>query len=128
MDLLSVVIASVCHDFAHDGLTNAYHVNRVSDRALAHNDQSVQENFHVAQSFKLLSQFEFNFMTAFTREEYLHFRKRMVGIILATDMSRHNKDHSTFKELLATKDITKGNENIFNIIDKTDEKKEFDSK
>lgn len=41
LDLLSVVIASVCHDFAHDGLTNAYHVNRVSDRALAHNDQSV---------------------------------------------------------------------------------------
>lgn len=67
-------------------------------------------------------------MTAFTREEFIHFRKRMVGIILATDMSRHNKDHAQFKELLAAKEITGGNDNIMNLVDKSDEKKEFESK
>jgi HD superfamily phosphohydrolase YqeK len=30
LDTLSVVIAAICHDFAHDGLNNAYHVNAIS--------------------------------------------------------------------------------------------------
>jgi hypothetical protein len=41
LDTLSVLIASLCHDFAHDGLNNAYHVNAISDRAIRYNDQSV---------------------------------------------------------------------------------------
>lgn len=101
-----MVIASVCHDFGHDGLTNAYHVNRISERAIAHNDKSVQENYHVAQSFGILSTPDFNFLTSLSREEYTHFRKRMVGIVLATDMARHNSDHLAFKELLAAKQIS----------------------
>jgi HD superfamily phosphohydrolase YqeK len=62
LDTLSVVIASICHDFAHDGLNNAYHVNAISSRAVRYNDQSVQENFHVAESFAIINSKRFNFL------------------------------------------------------------------
>lgn len=38
LDVLSIVIASVCHDYGHDGFNNGYHVNAVTDRALRYND------------------------------------------------------------------------------------------
>ena len=38
LDVLSIVIASVSHDYGHDGLNNGYHVNAVTDRALRYND------------------------------------------------------------------------------------------
>lgn len=41
LDLLSVLISCVCHDYAHDGLNNAYHVNAISSRAVRYNDISV---------------------------------------------------------------------------------------
>ena len=55
LDLISVVSAAVCHDFGHDGFSNAYHVNSISDRAITYSDQSVQENYHVSESFKILN-------------------------------------------------------------------------
>lgn len=55
LDTLSVVMAAICHDYGHDGFTNAYHVNLVSDRAIRYSDQSVQENFHAAESFAILN-------------------------------------------------------------------------
>ena len=41
IDVLAFLIAAVCHDFAHDGFTNGYHVNAISDRAVRYNDISV---------------------------------------------------------------------------------------
>lgn len=38
LDLLSILIGCVCHDFGHDGLNNAYHVNKISKRAIRYND------------------------------------------------------------------------------------------
>jgi len=38
LDIFSVVISAVCHDFGHDGLTNAYHINKISDRAITYSD------------------------------------------------------------------------------------------
>jgi 3',5'-cyclic-nucleotide phosphodiesterase len=38
LDLVSVVAAAVCHDYGHDGFTNAYHVNSISQRAITYSD------------------------------------------------------------------------------------------
>lgn len=38
LDKVSFLTAAVCHDYGHDGLTNVYHVNRGSQRALVYND------------------------------------------------------------------------------------------
>ena len=58
LDALSVCISAICHDFDHDGFNNAYHVNKISDRAIRYSDQSVQEHYHAAESFALLSKDE----------------------------------------------------------------------
>ena len=55
LDALSVCISAICHDFGHDGFTNGYHVATISDRAIRYSDQSVQENYHSAESFAILN-------------------------------------------------------------------------
>lgn len=41
LDLISVVIAAVCHDFKHDGFNNAFHINAMTERAIRFNDVAV---------------------------------------------------------------------------------------
>ena len=41
MDLVAMLIAAACHDFDHDGLNNAYHVNSMTIRAIRYHDESV---------------------------------------------------------------------------------------
>ena len=41
LDIVSAIVASACHDFAHDGFNNAYHVNFMTDRALRYHDKAV---------------------------------------------------------------------------------------
>ena len=50
-DQVAALIAACCHDFNHDGYTNAFHVNAMTERAIRYNDVSVQESYHAAESF-----------------------------------------------------------------------------
>ena len=42
LGVLALLLAAVVHDMNHDGFTNAFHRNRLTRRALTHNDQSIQ--------------------------------------------------------------------------------------
>ena len=127
LDIISALIASVCHDFDHDGLNNMYHVNAITDRAIRYSDKAVQENYHVAESFAILNTPKFNFMAKYSRDDFKTFRKRMIGIILATDMARHVADLASFKNLLDTKQVKNG-VNATNLIDNETPAKEFETK
>jgi len=127
LDVLSAVIAGVCHDYDHDGLNNSYHVNAISDRAIRFSDKAVQENYHVGESFAILNTPEFNFLQSFSRDDFKTFRKRMIGIILATDMARHVSDLATVKNLLEQKQV-KGGENAHLLVDMETPAKEFETK
>lgn len=61
LDEMSLMVAAACHDFNHDGMNNAYHVNAMTQRAVRYHDQSVQENFHAAESMQILLQPDCNF-------------------------------------------------------------------
>lgn len=41
IDSVCTLIAAVCHDYDHDGFNNAFHVNKMSSRALRYHDESV---------------------------------------------------------------------------------------
>lgn len=41
LDQVALIIAALCHDFAHDGFNNAYHVNANTPRSIRYNDQCV---------------------------------------------------------------------------------------
>jgi hypothetical protein len=66
LDLLSFVIAAICHDVGHDGLNNSYHSNAMTERAITSNDVSVQESYHAAETFRQLSKVDSNFMENMT--------------------------------------------------------------
>jgi len=83
------LIAAVCHDLGHDGYNNTYHVNAITSRAIDSNDGAVQEFFHAAELFRILSEDKYNFALNLSREEFVVFRKRAIGLILATDMANH---------------------------------------
>lgn len=87
-------MAAICHDLGHDGFNNNYHVNAVTQRAIAYNDVSVQETFHAAEMFRILTLEGHNFVESFSYEEMKIFRKRVLGLILATDMAKHVSDLS----------------------------------
>lgn len=41
LDRLSMIIAGLAHDLGHDGYTNSYHSNSITERAINCNDVSV---------------------------------------------------------------------------------------
>lgn len=41
IDVMAFITAALCHDLGHDGFTNGYHINALSDRSIRYNDVSV---------------------------------------------------------------------------------------
>ena len=97
LDLVSAITAAACHDYNHDGYNNAYHVNFMTDRALRYHDKAVQENWHASESMQLLLESCNNFVEAFSEDEKKVLRKRIVGMILATDMASHTSHVNVIK-------------------------------
>ena len=112
-----MLIAATCHDLGHDGFNNIFHVNMNTRRSLDANDESVQEWYHSAELFRTLGEDKGanNFVEAMSREEFHLFRKRVIGLILATDMAKHSGDLRAFNQLMEMNDIQNGNniENLF---------------
>ena len=46
-----------------------------------------------------------NFVKELTREEFKLFRKRVVGMILATDMAKHAGDLAAMKEVISQDEV-----------------------
>ena len=55
LDKFAMLIGAICHDLKHTGQNNTYHINTRSKIAMRYNDISVLENYHIAQTFKVLS-------------------------------------------------------------------------
>lgn len=89
VEILSMLIAALCHDLQHPGHTNAYEVNIGSDLALLHHDTSVLEQHHAVSTLRLLRNPERNILAHLSPEQVRSCRKMIVGAILATDMVHH---------------------------------------
>ena len=89
--LLALLIAAVGHDVDHPGVNNAFMMNSDSPLALRYNDQSVLENHHAATTFSILSDPKCNLLASLSTAERREARAQMIGIILHTDMARHEE-------------------------------------
>ena len=78
LDALSICMSAISHDFGHDGFSNSFHVNTISERAIRYNDVSVQENYHAAEAFAILSRAEYNFLEEFSRDDLKTFKQRFI--------------------------------------------------
>lgn len=118
MDIFSIIVASLVHDLGHPGLTNNYQINSFSDLAVTYNDKSILENYHISETFKIIKNEDSNIFSNFNNENFKLIRKRIIESIFATDMIYHAKINSTIKNLIETKEISKGNK-IDTLIDVT---------
>jgi len=102
LDVVSLLTASLLHDLGHPSTNNTYQINTFSDQAITYNDKSVLENFHVSEGFRILRREDSNIFTKFDYNEYRTLRKRIIELILATDMMFHAKTLSLVKNRLNT--------------------------
>jgi len=102
-ECFAALFAAACHDVCHPGVTNAFLVNSGDDLAIMYNDHSVLENFHVAQSFRMLRDYP-NFFKGWTVAEKQTFRRVVMQCILGTDMAEHVKHHQFIHHKFDVKD------------------------
>jgi hypothetical protein len=127
-DIISFVISAIVHDFKHTGQTNSYHINKQTEIALLYNDISVLENYHISETYKILTKSQCNIFEKFSKEEVKLMRKRIVDMILSTDMSLHTRIYTSMKLKNEQKCIEKGTNVAKLVIELDNAKAKFESK
>nr|BCL77501.1 bifunctional adenylyl cyclase/cAMP phosphodiesterase [Anthoceros agrestis] len=92
IEIFSIVLAALCHDVDHPGLTNSFLITTYDPLALRYNDISVLENHHASTTFLTIwSDENVDILSSFYEEEKKKIRKIVLSLILATDMDQHGK-------------------------------------
>jgi hypothetical protein len=81
----------------------------------------VQESFHASELFRILDTEETNFLSNLSSDQFKVLRKRVIGLILATDMAKHMTDGGALKNLCETNEIKEG-KNVGKLFTPTDPK------
>ena len=100
LDILSLGLASIAHDLAHPGYSNDFLIRSSNNIAINYNDIHVLENYHISQMFQIISnnkETNTNIFDNLQLEDYRLVRKRIIDLILATDMQNHAKVCSLMK-------------------------------
>jgi len=98
---LALVLGAAIHDMGHDGRNNTFHVAKLDELAIIYNDQSVLEQFHAAQGFRLLLQESDSCLLRQLPNDLLtEVRQGIVASVLGTDMTKHMSHVSRVKGLV----------------------------
>jgi hypothetical protein len=92
LDCFAIMVASLCHDCGHPGLTNSYLIATNSPLTRRCKDQSILEHHHCSIAFDLIHNegMEPNLLTNLSVLDRVEFKNAMESSILATDMAKHN--------------------------------------
>lgn len=96
--LLALMLAALCHDTDHPATNNQYQINTLSPLAIKYHDESVLEQHHIHQAFKIILKKNCNIFEAFPQERFVLVRKIMIAGIMATDMKQHFSILKRFEE------------------------------
>eukprot|EP01084_Bolivina_argentea_P095743 172117_1 len=112
-DQFGAYIAAVCHDLGHMGLNNAWYINTAGNLALLYGDDSVLENYHIAETFRILNDSKNNWMLAFPSSVRRYLATVIRRTILATDLKVHGTKMiqlqnmvDAYKDIMKERDIT----------------------
>ena len=101
LDIFSVFVANIIHDFEHPGYSNQFIVRTKHPLAIRYSDSKVLENHHLASAFNIILNVEnCNIMKNLTLPMYNDSRKMIIEIVLNTDMSKHFSLMTTLKTKL----------------------------
>jgi len=89
--VLSVLLAAICHDIDHPGHNNAFETATLSELAILYSDDSVLERHHAAVTFRILKEEDCNVLQNMNPAEFAQCRRIIIHSILATDMKEHTE-------------------------------------
>ncbi|XP_063682768.1 3',5'-cyclic-AMP phosphodiesterase 4C-like isoform X3 [Bolinopsis microptera] len=89
LEVFAALYACAIHDVDHPGLSNQFLSNTSNALAILYNDHAVLENHHLATAFKFLKEDELNWASGMDDKQRSLFRKMVIDLVLATDMSKH---------------------------------------
>eukprot|EP01071_Lankesteria_metandrocarpae_P008009 Lankesteria_metandrocarpae@DN4845_c0_g2_i1.p1 len=89
IDTAALLIACLCHDVGHPARNNAFLINTYHQLAITYNDTAVLENYHAATAFRTLNSPGNGVLDSLSASQFRSARKRILQLILATDMSTH---------------------------------------
>uniref|UniRef100_A0A0N5CDM6 Phosphodiesterase n=1 Tax=Strongyloides papillosus TaxID=174720 RepID=A0A0N5CDM6_STREA len=105
LEILAGIFAAAVHDVDHPGFTNQYLINSNNELAIMYNDESVLEQHHLAVAFKLLQDSSCDFLTCLNKKQRQSFRKTVIDMVLATDMSKHMSLLADLKTMVEAKKV-----------------------
>jgi len=112
-DLFCALVGAAAHDYKHDGVNNAFHINTGSPLALRYNDISVLESYHAAELYILTSGDDsVNIFSCLDVEQFKEVRKMITTAILGTDMTKHFNHIADFESRLAAEKAINDNPEV----------------
>jgi CheY-like chemotaxis protein len=100
LDILALLISSLCHDLDHPGFNNVFQSNAQTELAINYNDISVLENHHSSLTFRVLRNSECNILESLNDDQFKELRRSIISLVLATDMANHFEYISKFQHHL----------------------------
>ncbi|GFE54180.1 3,5-cyclic-nucleotide phosphodiesterase domain-containing protein [Babesia ovis] len=91
------MLAAIGHDAGHPGKTNAFLRSTQNPLALIYNDTSILENYHASLVCHIIRAQE-DFFGLFSQHDWEVVRKRIIQLMLATDMMTHFTHVNNVKE------------------------------
>ena len=97
----ALFLSCICHDFKHPGVNNNFLRYTKNVLAIKYNDNSILENMHISEAFKLTIDFSnCDIFSGMNSENYREIRKQMISCVLFTDMDKHKLTIDFMKEIL----------------------------
>eukprot|EP00443_Scrippsiella_acuminata_P107591 CAMPEP_0115582794 /NCGR_PEP_ID=MMETSP0272-20121206/5845_1 /TAXON_ID=71861 /ORGANISM="Scrippsiella trochoidea, Strain CCMP3099" /LENGTH=785 /DNA_ID=CAMNT_0003017795 /DNA_START=445 /DNA_END=2802 /DNA_ORIENTATION=- len=89
VNTFALLVAALCHDLGHEGLTNPFLVESRHEWALLYNDASPLENMHCANLFEISKEDGANVFGSLSVAQYKEARRTCIAAILHTDNAHH---------------------------------------
>lgn len=88
---LGLLVAAMCHDIDHPGVSNSFLIKTQGELALRYNDVAVLENHHASLTCQLLRREETAIADSLSSTEKVILRQTIIKCILSTDMAQHSR-------------------------------------
>ena len=113
----ALFLSCMCHDYKHPGLNNNFLIETKNILAIKYNDNSILENMHISEAFKLTIDYpNCDIFSGMNSEKYKEMRKEMISCVLSTDMAKHSSAIEFMEKIINNQN------NVNNINDKKQEK------
>mmetsp|Transcript_4563 Transcript_4563/g.8962 ORF Transcript_4563/g.8962 Transcript_4563/m.8962 type:complete len:537 (-) Transcript_4563:42-1652(-) len=99
-DILALLVAAMMHDVDHDGVSNDFHKQSLTNKALRHNNRSVLENHHLSSVFTEMTRNpSIDVLGTLNKEVAKSMRETLINLVLGTDMTHHFVNLKEFSAL-----------------------------